>query len=73
MWANGKKIWMVNDKPHRIDGPAVERPNGYNNWYLNGIEYSEQEYNNIKNPPIVQMTMAEFVKKHGYIIKIVQG
>jgi len=32
---------------HREDGPAVEYSNGSKYWYLNGKEYSEQEYLNI--------------------------
>jgi hypothetical protein len=28
--------WYLNDQLHRVDGPAVERTNGYKAWYLNG-------------------------------------
>jgi len=30
----GNKIWMLNGKRHREDGPAVEHANGYKAWYL---------------------------------------
>ena len=32
---NGNKIWMLNGKRHREDGPAVEYADGYKVWYLN--------------------------------------
>ena len=30
---------------HREDGPAVEWSDGDKEWWLNDIEYSEQDYN----------------------------
>ena len=48
----GTKYWYLNDKLHRIDGPAViiskydsiiYNIKG-NDWYLNGIEYSKEEW-----------------------------
>lgn len=32
---NGDKHWYINDKRHRLDGPAIERVNGNKDWYLN--------------------------------------
>lgn len=29
---------------HREDGPAVQSASGHKYWYLNGVNYSEQEY-----------------------------
>ena len=34
-YPNGDKVWWLNDKRHREDGPAVERANGTKVWYLN--------------------------------------
>jgi hypothetical protein len=31
---------------HREDGPAIEYLNGDKEWYLNGMEHTEQEFNN---------------------------
>jgi hypothetical protein len=31
---------------HRTDGPAVEGHNGTKAWWLNGMEHTEQEFNN---------------------------
>ena len=50
-WANGDRIWWRHDKIHRTDGPAVELANGYKSWYINGEEYSEEEYNVIIQCP----------------------
>ena len=33
--ADGKKLWYLNGKCHRTDGPAVERADGTKYWYLN--------------------------------------
>jgi hypothetical protein len=32
----GHKIWNVNGKRHRTDGPAVIRADGTQAWYING-------------------------------------
>jgi hypothetical protein len=40
----GYKAWYINGKRHRTDGPAVEYSDGDNFWYLNDIEYSEEEF-----------------------------
>ena len=33
---DGHKYWYQNDKLHRLDGPAIEYPNGSKAWYQNG-------------------------------------
>jgi hypothetical protein len=35
----GDKRWYLDEKFHRIDGPAVEWTNGHKSWYLNGIRH----------------------------------
>ena len=42
----GTKEWKLpNGYFHREDGPAIEWANGSGKeWYLNGREYTEQEY-----------------------------
>ena len=32
--------WYLNDKLHRVDGPAVEYADGVKKWYLNGVRQS---------------------------------
>jgi hypothetical protein len=45
---NGFKEWYINDKLHRVDGPAIEYTNGDKEWYLNNEEYSEEDFDMIK-------------------------
>ena len=33
---NGTKIWRLNGRYHREDGPAVETKDGYRAWYIHG-------------------------------------
>ena len=33
--ADGTKVWYLNGKLHRVDGPAVEYANGNKQWFLN--------------------------------------
>jgi hypothetical protein len=33
---NGSKNWYLNDKRHRVDGPAIEWADGTKQWVLNG-------------------------------------
>jgi len=35
-WPNGWKVWYLNGKRHRTDGPAIEYSGGSKVWYLNG-------------------------------------
>jgi hypothetical protein len=37
----GNKLWWLNDKRHREDGPAVEYASGTKEWYLNGQRHRE--------------------------------
>ena len=37
----GNKLWHLNDKLHREDGPAIECANGRKEWYLNGKSHRE--------------------------------
>ena len=47
---DGTKVWYLNGKLHRIDGPAIEGANGDKRWYLNGkqhrIDGPAMEYTN---------------------------
>ena len=33
---DGRKVWVLNGKRHRTDGPAIEWANGTKEWWLNG-------------------------------------
>lgn len=42
----GSKIWKnYEGQIHRIDGPAVERSSGKQEWWMNGVQYSESLFN----------------------------
>jgi hypothetical protein len=41
VYEDGGKFWYLNDKLHRVDGPAVECANGDKLWYLNGERHRE--------------------------------
>ena len=40
----GGRAWYINDVLHREDGPAIEYANGNRYWYINGKEYTEEDY-----------------------------
>ena len=42
----GTKFWCLNDKFHRVYGPAIEYSNGTKFWFLNG------EYHRVDGPAI---------------------
>ena len=44
VYLSGNKIWWLNGKLHREDGPAIEYANGDTFWYLNGKRLSEEEH-----------------------------
>ena len=48
--SNGDKVWWLNGKLHREDGPAVEYSNGDKEWWLNDGELTEEEFNERMNP-----------------------
>ena len=37
---DGTKVWYVNGKKHRTNGPAVIKSNGLMYWFINGIKIS---------------------------------
>ena len=41
VYTNGDKLWYLNGKCHREDGPAVEWANGDKSWWLKGKRHRE--------------------------------
>ena len=41
----GDKYWYKHGKLHRLDGPAIENGSGYKEWRIEGIPYTEEEFN----------------------------
>ena len=46
----GSKYWYLNGQLHRVDGPAVERPNGSEEWWLNDRRHREN------GPAVIEAT-----------------
>jgi len=47
-WGAGDKVWSLNGNLHREDGPAIEISNGRKEWYLNGKQLTEAQFNQRK-------------------------
>ena len=47
-YTDGTKCWYLNGTLHRSDGPAVEDADGSKSWHINGAEYSEEDFNEVK-------------------------
>ena len=71
VYTNGDKLWYLNGKLHREDGPANEGDDGSKYWYLNDEEYTEEEFLK-KTSPIKELTVADIEKLLGYPVKIVK-
>ena len=41
VYPSGTKVWLLNRRLHREDGPAYEHPDGSKSWYLNGKRHRE--------------------------------
>jgi len=44
IWSDVSHTWLLNEKPHRTDGPASIWANGSQFWYLNGREMTQTEH-----------------------------
>jgi len=42
---NGTKQYTRNGKLHRTDGPVIEHADGTKMWYIDGLEYTEEQFN----------------------------
>ena len=49
VYPNGDRVWYLDGKLHREDGPAIEYANGMKSWWLNGNLYTEEEYQKALN------------------------
>jgi hypothetical protein len=44
-WCQNIELHRIDGELHRIDGPAVEWADGSKEWWLNGKQYTEEEFN----------------------------
>lgn len=56
-YKDGTKYWFLNDKLHRIDGPAIEWADGSKEWYLNGNHLTKAEHSAATKPTCDQKTV----------------
>jgi len=70
-YTDGYKAWYREGKLHRLDGPAIEGANGVEEWHIDGKEYSQDEFNEVINPKVKELTVEEISSLLGYKIKIV--
>lgn len=53
------------DKLHRLDGPAMEWSRGYKSWWINGMVYTEKEWEKARCPSIETLKeMFDALKHH---------
>ena len=43
---DGLKEWYINGRLHRVDGPALEYADGAKFWFINGRQYSFEDWLN---------------------------
>ena len=62
----GTKVWYVNGKLHRINGPAVEHINGSESWWVYDKRYtSNKGFQLAAN--LSDEEFAEVILKHGNV------
>ena len=44
IYKNGTKIYIIENKWHRLDGPALIRSNGVDGYYINDKQLTEEEF-----------------------------
>ena len=71
VFPNGDKVWYLNGKFHREDGPALESANGNKYWYLNGEHITEEEHKR-RTSKIKELTVQEISDLLGYEVKVVK-
>jgi hypothetical protein len=40
-WADGYRVWYLNNQRHREDGPAMEWADGTRAWWVDGLRHRE--------------------------------
>ena len=71
IYNDGFKIWCLNGKLHREDGPAVEWADGSKYWWLNDTQYTEAEWK-AKLNPVKELSVKEISDILGYEVKVVK-
>lgn len=70
-FADGYKVYFQNNKWHRLDGPARIWSDGYEEYWIDGLEYTKEDFLK-KTKPVKELTVAEVEKMLDYQVKIVK-
>jgi hypothetical protein len=62
-YADGDKLWYVDNKLHRLDGPAYEYADGIKAWYVDGKLLTEREFIALTAP--LELTLEQIAAKFG--------
>jgi len=68
---DGYKEYFQNGKLHRLDGPARIWPDGTEQYWIDGVQYSKEEFLAETNP-VKELTVADIEKLLGYQVKIIK-
>lgn len=49
-YAGGDRVYILDGKLNRVDGPAIETVEGHCEWWLNGKRMSEEEHARLTSP-----------------------
>ena len=55
---------LADGKRHRTDGPAYEGANGYKEWFVDGKELTEKQFNAL-TAPTLELTLEDIAAKFG--------
>lgn len=69
VYADGTKVWYLNSRLHREDGPAIEYADGAKVWYLHNEKLTEDEFINITQPK--EITISEIENELGHTVKVI--
>ena len=70
VFPNGDKVWYLNGKFHREDGPALESANN-KYWFLNGEPITEEEHARLTSKT-KELTVQEISDLLGCEVKVVK-
>jgi len=68
---DGYEAYYQNNKWHRIDGPARIWRDGGEEYWIEGVHYSKEEFL-AKTQPVKELTVSDIEKLLGYRVKIVK-
>ena len=71
VYPDDSEYWWVGNHRHRENGPAITRADGYEGWFLNGVQMSKRQHKEAMNP-VKEMTMEEICEALGKNVKVIK-